>query len=157
MRVKDIVYEDFLQYKKPSMFIICPYCSFKCDMENGTQLCQNWPLAKQPNIEINNEKIISNYLQNSITKSIVFGGLETLDSFQEVYDLISLLRKYCDDDVVIYTGYNEDEVAEKVEKLKEFKNIIIKYGRYIPNQSSHYDEVLGIELASNNQYAKRIS
>ena len=157
MIVKDIVYEDFLQYKKPSMFIICPYCNFKCDIENGTQLCQNWPLAKQPNIDVDNEKIIFNYLQNPITKSIIFGGLEPLDSFQEVYNLISLLRKHCNDDVVIYTGYNEDEIEYKCEKLKKFKNVIIKFGRYKPNEQPHYDEVLGIELASNNQYAKQIS
>lgn len=157
MLVKDIVYEDFLQYKKPSMFIICPHCNFKCDIENGTQLCQNWPLAKQQNIDVNNEKIITNYLQNPITKSVVLGGLEPLDSFDEVYDFIKLLRQYCDDDVVIYTGYNENEIVDKCEKLKTFKNIIIKFGRYKPNEESHYDELLGVNLVSLNQYAKQIS
>ena len=37
-----------------------------------------------------------------------------------------------------------------------FKNIIIKYGRYIPDQEPHYDEVLGVNLASDNQYAERL-
>ena len=37
-----------------------------------------------------------------------------------------------------------------------FTNIIIKFGRYIPNQKPHYDEVLGVNLASDNQYAERI-
>jgi hypothetical protein len=40
--------------------------------------------------------------------------------------------------------------------LWDYKNIIIKYGRYIPNQTPHYDEVLGVYLASDNQYAVRI-
>ena len=157
MLVKDIVYEDFLQYKKPSMFIICPHCNFKCDIENGTQLCQNWPLAKQPNIKVDNERIISNYIQNPITKSIVFGGLEPLDSFQELYELINMLRKQTNDDIVIYTGYNEDEIVEKCRLLAEFENIVIKFGRYRPNEELHYDEVLGVSLASSNQYAKQIS
>jgi len=39
----------------------------------------------------------------------------------------------------------------------ECKNIIIKYGRFIPDKEKHYDEVLGIYLASDNQYAERIS
>ena len=42
-------------------------------------------------------------------------------------------------------------------KLKQYDNIIIKFGRFIPNQEKHYDEVLGVELASPNQYARRIS
>jgi hypothetical protein len=40
--------------------------------------------------------------------------------------------------------------------LKNFDNIIIKYGRFIPNQEQHYDETLGVNLASNNQYAERL-
>ena len=44
-----------------------------------------------------------------------------------------------------------------INNLKQFPNIIIKFGRFIPNQQSHYDEVLGINLASDNQYAKKIS
>jgi hypothetical protein len=43
------------------------------------------------------------------------------------------------------------------EQLKSFSNIIIKFGRFIPNQEPHYDEVLGVKLASDNQYARRIS
>ena len=38
-----------------------------------------------------------------------------------------------------------------------FRNIIVKFGRFIPDQESHYDEVLGVNLASNNQYAKKLS
>jgi hypothetical protein len=42
-------------------------------------------------------------------------------------------------------------------RLQQIPNIIIKYGRYIPNQASHYDNVLGVYLASNNQFAEKIS
>ena len=50
-----------------------------------------------------------------------------------------------------------NEILNKVTVLKRFPNIIIKFGRYIPNQQPHYDEVLGVNLASDNQYAERIS
>jgi hypothetical protein len=40
--------------------------------------------------------------------------------------------------------------------LKNFDNIIIKYGRYIPGQEKHFDETLGVYLASDNQYAERL-
>ena len=38
-------------------------------------------------------------------------------------------------------------------RLSKFANVIIKFGRFIPNQKPHFDEVLGVELASPNQYA----
>ena len=43
------------------------------------------------------------------------------------------------------------------EYLELYENIIVKFGRYVPNQLPHYDNVLGIKLASDNQYAKVVS
>ena len=83
--------------------------------------------------------------------------MEPFDQFNELFLLIKEFREKTNVDIVVYTGYNENEIQEQIEKLKQFENIIIKFGRYIPNQSPHYDKLLGIELASDNQYAKRIS
>jgi len=159
MRIKGLTDEDFLQYKKPSMFIISPFCTFKCDKENGSQYCQNWSLSKAKSFPVKNELIIERYLNNNITKAIVFGGLEPMDTFEEVFSFIETLRnKYkCNDDVVIYTGYTEEEISDKVKKFKSFKNIIVKFGRYRPNQEKHLDPVLQVYLSSDNQYAVKIS
>ena len=157
MLIKNIDECDFVNYKKISMFIIFPFCTFKCDKEFGVTLCQNWSLVKEPNLNISNEEIISRYMNNPITKSIVMGGLEPFESWDEVYSFIEDFRMVCDDDIVIYTGFNESEILDKIDKLKRFKNIIIKFGRYKPNQEKHYDDVLGVKLASDNQYAKKIS
>lgn len=156
MTIKGIRDEDFTQYKKPSMFIALPKCSFKCDKEYGDRVCQNSTLTKSPDIKIDNEKIMKRYLSNPITKAICYGGLEPFDSWEDLFDSISIFRLCCDDDIVIYTGYYENEIQHYIDELKQFKNIIVKFGRFIPNQQPHYDEVLGINLASNNQYAKRI-
>jgi len=43
------------------------------------------------------------------------------------------------------------------EVIEEFDNIIVKFGRFRPNQKPHFDEVLGVNLASDNQYAEKIS
>lgn len=96
-------------------------------------------------------------MQNSITSAIVCGGLEPFDSWNDLYELIQLLRAVSTDDIVIYTGYYKKEIQDYVNQLKRYPNIIIKFGRYIPNQPSRYDEVLGVTLASNNQYAEQIS
>ena len=63
----------------------------------------------------------------------------------------------CDDDIVIYTGYYENEIKDKIDILKQYKNIVVKFGRYIPNDTEHYDSVLGINLANKEQYGKKIS
>lgn len=168
MIIKGIIDEDFINYKKPSMVIEFPYCSFKCDKECGRAVCQNNSLANEPNIEIEHYKIIYRFFENNISEAIVFQGLEPLDSFIDVLKLLAILHlpafAVFQTDVVIYTGYTKEELQNKIyednisylDKLKQYKNIIIKYGRYIPDQEPHYDEVLGVNLASDNQYAERL-
>ena len=155
MIIKGLTCEDFLQYKKPSMFIIFPHCSFKCDKEFGVNICQNWALSKEPNIDVQIETIVKSYLNNPITHAIVCGGLEPFDSWNELLELIREFRQVTEDDIVIYTGYREDEIEDKITILKHdnISNIIIKFGRYRPNETPHYDQVLGVYLASDNQYA----
>lgn len=153
MIIKGLISEDFINYKKPSMTIMFPRCTFKC----GVGLCQNSNLANSPNLDVNTNEIVDRYINNPITESVVMQGLEPFDSYNQLYEFISLLREQCDDDVVIYTGYYKEEIENYIIELSKFKNIIIKFGRYIPNQEKHYDEVLGIWLASNNQYGEKIS
>lgn len=157
MKIKGIIFEDFVNYKKPAMVIEFPVCNFKCDKECGQQVCQNSSLAKSPTHDISIDKIVLSYLRNPITEALVCQGLEAFDSKEDLYQLIKVFRKYTDDDIVIYTGYTEEELFSEIEFLKRvYKNIIIKFGRFIPNRPSYYDETLGVFLASSNQYAKKI-
>lgn len=176
MKIKEVVFEDFINYKKPSMFIAMPNCNFKCDRECGRQLCQNWALANERTIDVDMTMLLKAYKENPITSAIVFGGLEPMDSMFELLVFIDALRtEYkCTDDVVIYTGYTEEELEQgNIESqaclefqgqremawkaIKSFNNIIVKFGRYIPDQEAHYDEILGVTLASPNQYGKFMS
>lgn len=157
MRLKGIIHEDFVNYKKPAMVLEFPFCSFKCDKECGKCVCQNSLLAKNPIYEIKTWDIIFWYLNNPISESIVCQGLEPMDSFIELENFIQKFRKYSKDDIIIYTGYYPEEIQDKIYKLKQYENIIVKFGRYIPNKETIYSSLLGVELASNNQFAKRIS
>jgi predicted DNA-binding protein (UPF0278 family) len=77
-----------------------------------------------------------------------------------VLDIINFVQKTSSDtDIVIYTGFNKDEIEKELELIKLIaKNrIIIKFGRFIPNSESIYDETLGVTLASKNQYAEQIN
>ena len=157
MVIKGITAEDFSNYKKPSMFIAFPRCDFKCDRECGVQVCQNGALAKSPNIDIDIDIIVKKYLDNPITKAVVAGGLEPFDSWSDLLLFIEKFREKSQDDLVIFTGYEKSEITDRINILKQYKNIIVKFGRFLPGHEKHYDEVLCVELASPNQYAEVIS
>ena len=153
MKIKGLISEDLVNYKKPSMTIIFPYCTFKC----GEGYCQNSELAKAPIIEMNVNNLVDRYINNPITEAVVMQGLEPFDSWNDLKSFVHELREYCNDDIVIYTGYDKNEIIEKINELSKYTNIIVKFGRYIPNQEKHYDEVLGVYLASSNQRGEKIS
>ena len=168
MKVKGIEEVDFVNYKKVSMYIAFNTCSFKC----GEMNCQNSSLAHAEDIEVSKESICERYKSNKITEAFVFGGLEPFDSFMDLISLIDCIRnKYnIEDDIVIYTGYTKEELekgqfgkdseisrANYKYLIDTYKNIIIKFGRYYPNQTAHFDKVLGVNLISDNQYAEKVS
>lgn len=159
MILKGLRDEDFTQYKKPSMFLIFPSCSFKCCREGGfpVETCQNCELVSAPNIKVSPKQLVDRYIKNHITSAIVCGGMEPFDSWGDLQELIIELRNQTNDDCVIYTGYYPEEIQDKIEWLKQFQGIVCKFGRYIPNQQPHFDETLGVMLASSNQYARKIS
>ena len=171
LHLKGLVDEDVVNYRKTSMFLIFPNCDFKCEKECGRAVCQNSSLAKAPILSYDDKEIIKRYIDNPLTHAIVIGGLEpfySITSMEQVCALVSLLRDDydCLDDIVIYTGYTEAELTGEKEglsitqqylfqNLTETPNIVIKFGRYRPDDVSHYDSILGLNLASLNQYAKR--
>lgn len=157
MVIKGLVDEDFVNYKKPSMYIAFPSCTFKCEREYGQKMCQNSSLVRSPDIEIGVDALIERYMDNQITKAVVCAGLEPLDNWEDLQCFIMNFRYWSGDEIVIYTGYNKNEIQDKIEWLRLYEPIIIKYGRFIPNQQSHYDSILGVQLASDNQYAEVIS
>ena len=158
IKIRGLIEEDFVNYKKPSMYIAFPYCTFKCDKECGYSVCQNSSLVTNSEIiNIDEQEIINRYIDNPITTSIVISGLEPFDSYKDLFILIKAFREKTLDDIVIYTGYNKNEIENSIEELKQFKNIFIKFGRFIPNQKKHYDNILQVNLASPNQYGEKIS
>ena len=157
MEIKGIIDYDTVNYKKNSLTIEFPYCSFKCDKDFGSQICQNCELVKEPNINIAFEEIYDIYVKNTLTNSVVMQGLEPFDSWEDLSFFVKKFRSKSNDDIVIYTGYCPEEIFDKIVKLSKYKNIIIKFGRFIPNSSKHHDEVLGVNLASDNQYAIKVS
>ena len=156
MKLKGIIDYDCTNYKEPTLTLEFPYCDFKCDKLNGCQVCQNSSLAAEPDIEVSGEQIWKLYEENPLTKAFCFQGLEPFDSHMDMIELIQFIRltKKCNDPIIIYTGYNkgEDKITEW--GFNFYPNIIVKWGRFIMGQKPHYDEVLGVNLASDNQYAE---
>ena len=157
MLLKKIEDENLNHYKKPSLLLAFPYCSWKCEKECGKQVCQNSILANAPTYNFDIRCLVDAYLGNKVTSAVVCAGLEPFDSWDNLIAFISLFRYYSPDDIVIYTGYKEEEIKDKLYILSLYEDIIVKFGRYIPASESVYDEILGVELASSNQYAKVIT
>ena len=159
MRLKNVIDEDFVQFKEPCMFISTCFCDWKCCKELGMDICmcQNSPAYDCKIVNKHNDALVNRYLKNPITHAIVFGGFEPILQFEELIELIRCFRDQTSDPIVIFTGYYEHEIKDKIDVLKKFSNIIVKFGRYIPGQEPHKDNVLGVNLANKEQYAVKIS
>ena len=159
MKIVGLLDEDFVNYKKPCMTVMFPYCSFKCNKECGREICHNMHLKDSEIIDMPVNEIVDRYINNPISEAIVMQGLEPFDSFGELYSLIYKFTEKSNDDIVIYTGYCDFEIEDQVEDLKniiEGNHLIVKYGRFIPNKQSILDPVLGVILASDNQYGEQV-
>jgi hypothetical protein len=155
MEIRGLIDEDFINYKKPSMVIMMPNCrGWKC----GKELCQNSPMAKSAIATVDAEYLAQRYSTNPISEAIVFSGLEPFDDFWQMYDAIGKFRDVTKDPIIIYTGYVPSEILEELDALIDsYENVIVKFGRYVPNKPSYLNQVLGVNLASPNQYAEQIS
>lgn len=152
---------DFINYKEPTFIIYAGItCSFKCEKEYGKNICHNSYLSNKKPINYSIDKCIDMYKEQSLTHTITIQGLEPLDNLKQVLWLIHKVRAQCDDIIIIWTGYTIDECEDLIYLIKDkmnWKNIIFKFGRFIPDQKPHFDEVLGVNLASDNQYGVKIS
>ena len=152
------VSENYQDYKNPTFMIITSVCDFKCCREANVDesMCQNSPLMTQIPRDIPTDNIIYLYKRSMpICQGILFGGLEPMMQLNQLYHFCKQFRDSgIEDDIVIYTGYYPEELnPHDMLLLISLKNVIIKFGRYIPNSTPRYDEVLGITLSSDNQYA----
>jgi pyruvate-formate lyase-activating enzyme len=151
MNVKHVIDEDFVNYKEAAMLVAFTKCKWKCAG------CQNKALGEYQTIQIDPRQLVKRYMINPITSALVCGGLEPMDTFTDLYNLVFEFREKTDDPIIIYTGYTADELESELFKLKMFNNIIVKFGRYLPDLGSTFSPLLGVTLASKNQYAEKIS
>lgn len=156
----------FNDYKKISLYLpIGISCTGKCMYEIEKQCgyikpewrCQNEILYHKQPVILQIDDIINYYKENVLLEAIIMSGLEPFDNFSDCLGFINKFRQVSEDDICIYSGYYPEEIQGYIDILKQFKNIIIKFGRFIPDSDKRYDDVLGVWLASDNQYAERIS
>lgn len=148
----------FNDYKKTGLYIpIGVNCTGKCWREQGltSDICQNW--------DMNNvyetytiKDILEIYDKNPFLEAFIMTGMEAFDNFEEMLNLIKVIRSYKNEEIVIFTGYNPNELKDEINILKKFKDIIIKFGRYERDLKPKKDEVGGVTLVTSNQFFKRI-
>ena len=133
-------------------------CSFKCCPEHP-EICQNNPLCQQRVKHVFISKLVNQYVRQKLASSITIQGLEPLDNLIELLWFLWYLRKQTSDAVFVWTGYTEEEAEWFIKVIKDLNldNIFIKFGRFVLNGEPRFDDVLGVVLASSNQYCKKIS
>lgn len=72
--------------------------------------------------------LVDKYVKNDSTNYIVITGDEPLDSFESITSFLYYLRCiwFCYDNVVVYTGYREDEIQDKLVVFSGFNNVTVK-------------------------------
>lgn len=157
MKVREIktVFND---YRKTGLLVAFPRCTFKCCHEQGlpTSVCQNHGLCAEKLVDISPDAIVERYDAN-IHHALICGGLEPIDDIGDLLTLIHTFRKKYKDDIVIFTGYNLDEIPNGIlAVLRSYGDVYLKFGRYVAGDEPKYDEVLGITLISSNQYGVKL-
>lgn len=169
MELLDVKFGNIADYKKTSLYIAFPFCSGKCGNK-----CQNrvfWQQKDKRNNDIHlinysEDEIVSYYNKLKTHESVVMGGLEPLDSLEDVINLCNkLLENDKPVDIIIYTGYTKEEFLKIEPKFYDvFKNlkpnatncIIFKLGRYDLSQDVEYfNYTLGAKLATSNQFTRK--
>lgn len=155
IRLKDCT-EVFQDYKKSALLFCTCYCDWKCCTDAGIDIsvCQNQKITQQKEIEVSFESVLKKVNQ-SVTDAVIFGGLEPFMQTDEVVQCIEYLREHgVTKDIVIYTGYNLLEIENITLYRLACQNVILKVGRYKPDEPNHdvIDSVLGVKLATRNQY-----
>lgn len=156
MKLLNLIEEDFVNYKKPGLFLGFPFCSGKCNPKDNLPICQNQRLHSAKPIDISVPEILHRFETNQISEALICGGLEPFDSSADLLSLcVAFRKKYkiMPYPIIIYTGYYPHEIKEQICALKNIDEIIVKFGRYIPGHQPHLDPYLGVYLASDNQYA----
>jgi len=163
MLLKQIIDENFGDYRECSMLLVTPNCTFKCSE------CHNKHLTKMETKNFPDKEILKRFFDNPLTSAIVIGGLEPLDRIQDVVWFMYYLNEYVHKNnvekptVVIYTGYDLEYIDNNLYwtglgcQLVKYNKCIIKYGGFQPeyyddgNLKKVWNNDLGVYLASPNQ------
>ncbi len=162
MKLRAIIDSDCNHYKDFTMVLFAPYCTWKCCTECGIpeSSCANHCFQQQDVKEYPNEAIINRYISNPLHGGLCIAGAEPLDS-NDLRGFLKEFRAAVPDVIIIYTGYTADEpiVVEFIDWLtkNDINDVILKVGRYIPDGTKHIDPILGVPLASENQYAIKVN
>jgi organic radical activating enzyme len=127
--------------------IIAPSCT------RGCKHCFNDHLKHNDIMyEDTAEDIIAEVKANGLNKGIILSGLEWTESPEA---LTQLIETALSDglEVILYTHKTEQEFFKQFDQLND-RPIYIKFGPYIPSQTTETNRHFGVKLATDNQYIK---
>jgi len=155
-------------YKKFAIYLPTTFCTLKCMTElkqreiklEEHEECHNHKLLGCNTIELSTLDIKTKYIDNNpLVECVILSGLDPMDDFDNSIKFIKEFRELDKKmEIVIFTGYEPEEIMDKINLLKEIdnRNITFKFGRFRPDLKPRYDEVGEVTLISGNQYFKNI-
>jgi pyruvate-formate lyase-activating enzyme len=150
IRYKSITHERV----EDAPFVGALICAVSCSI--GCKDCFNESVKQEPNRCSYIPNILDEIQANPFNEGVILAGLEWSSQPKELIALVKEATKR-HLPIIIYTGYTSDQFIRRVPRIKEFPNVLIKYGSFNQNLRSFEHKEYGVNLASTNQHIQKIS
>jgi len=150
IRYKSITHERV----EDAPFVGALVCALDCNI--GCKGCFNQSLKEAPIFYKKADEIMDEIMSNPFNEGVILAGLEW--SLQPT-ELLALVKSATvrNMPVIVYTGHDINTFLRRVPLIKQFTEVLVKYGAYDESKLSLTHEAYGIKLASTNQHIDSIA
>ncbi|MCH4890037.1 radical SAM protein [Acidaminobacter sp. JC074] len=150
IRYKSITHERL----EDAPFVGALVCALDCNI--GCKGCFNQSLKEAPIFYKKADEVLDEIMSNPFNEGVILAGLEW--SLQPS-ELMAMIKSCASKNipVIVYTGHKIETFLRRVPKIKNYPEVLIKYGAYDESKLSLTHEAYGVRLASTNQNIQSVA